>query len=119
MQKQSLTPLRSLTREDVTRLIEFDYWGLRWLMVQRTRDPQIASDILNEAGRSAWEKKCCEGKLDHPAEIGGHILQVAGNLLRQHQRTACRARLAVAAQITADRPQDRGAETKSRLRSAA
>ena len=85
------TELRPPTRADIARLIELEYWGLRRLIVRQTRDTQIASDILNEASRIAWEK-WLDGKLERPAEIAGYIFQVAGNLLRNRRR------------VTAERP---------------
>lgn len=74
-------------RSDVEALISREYAGLRMLLFQRTRDLQVASDLLNEAICTTWEKWQA-GSIADPAQIAGYVFQVALNLLRNHRRAA-------------------------------
>lgn len=74
-----------LQKSDIEALITRDYLGLRLLIFRRTRDIQVASDLLNDAICTAWEKWRA-GQIARPEQIVAYIFQVAMNLLRNHRR---------------------------------
>ena len=76
----------SLTKSDISRLIEKDYVGLRLLITRRAGDPQVAADMLNDALCFAWERWCA-GQIEHPELICGYVFQVAINLLHNRSRS--------------------------------
>ena len=76
----------SLTKSDISRLIEKDYVGLRLLITRRAGDPQVAADSLNEALCFAWERWCA-GQIERPELICGYVFQVAINLLHNRSRS--------------------------------
>jgi RNA polymerase sigma-70 factor, ECF subfamily len=80
------TPAQGVDRTAIENLIARQYPGLRLLLLRRTRDPEVAADILNQAACIAWEKWQA-GLVHRPEEIGGYIFQVAMNLLRNHRRS--------------------------------
>jgi RNA polymerase sigma-70 factor (ECF subfamily) len=73
--------------DPVERLTEVyrDYPGLRAHIIRRVRDPQIAADILQDAAVTTLEKLRA-GKIAEPGRIGGYLLQVALNHLRNYRR---------------------------------
>jgi RNA polymerase sigma-70 factor, ECF subfamily len=75
----------TLTKADVTALIEKNYVGLRLLVARRCRDPHVAADLLNDAVCTTWAKWQA-GKIERPEQIAGYVLQVTMNLLRNHRR---------------------------------
>lgn len=75
------------SQADLERLIVTEYAGLRLLLQRRTRDPDLAADLLNEAICISWEKWRA-GQIAHPAQIAGYVYQVAMNLLRNWRRSA-------------------------------
>lgn len=76
----------SLTKSDISRLIEKDYVGLRLLITRRAGDPQVAADMLNDALCFAWERWCA-GQIERPELICGYVFQVAINLLQNRSRS--------------------------------
>jgi RNA polymerase sigma-70 factor (ECF subfamily) len=62
-----------------------DYPGLRALILQRVRDPDVAADILQDAAVTTLEK-LRSGKIAHPENLGGYLYRVALNHLRNHRR---------------------------------
>jgi RNA polymerase sigma-70 factor, ECF subfamily len=74
-----------LSQAEVAALIERNYTGLRLLVSRRCRDPNVAADLLNEAVLTTWAKWQA-GKIEHPEQIAGYVLQVTMNLLRNHRR---------------------------------
>ena len=74
-------------KSDIDALISREYAGLRLLIFQRTRDIHAASDLLNDAICTTWEK-WQSGKIAHPEQIAGYVFQVAMNLLRNRRRAA-------------------------------
>lgn len=77
------SPLSS--EADLHRLMASEYAGLRLLLARRTRDPELANDLLGDAICLAWEKWRA-GQLAQPQQIAGYVYQVALNLLRNWQR---------------------------------
>jgi RNA polymerase sigma-70 factor (ECF subfamily) len=75
----------TLTRAEVEALIAREYAGLRLLIFRRARDLNVASDLLNDAICTTWEKWLA-GQVAHPEQIAGYVFQVAMNLLRNHRR---------------------------------
>jgi len=75
----------TLSRAEITALIEREYVGLRLLIARRARDLHVAEDLLNEAVCTTWTKWEA-GKIEQPDQIAGYIFQVAMNLLRNHRR---------------------------------
>lgn len=75
----------ALTRAQVEALIAKEYTGLRLLIFRRARDLNVASDLLNDAICTTWEKWLA-GQIAHPEQIAGYVFQVAMNLLRNHRR---------------------------------
>ena len=76
----------SLTKSDISQLIERDYIGLRLLITRRAGDPQVAADLLNEALCFAWERWCA-GQIERPEMICGYVFQVAINRLHNRSRS--------------------------------
>jgi RNA polymerase sigma-70 factor (ECF subfamily) len=74
-----------VTEADIRRMITQEYFGLRLLITRRTRDPEIAADLLNEAICTSWEKWRA-GEIRQPQQIAGYVFQVAMNLLRNLRR---------------------------------
>lgn len=62
-----------------------DFPGLRALILQRVRDPDIAADILQDAAVTTLEK-LRTGAIAHPENLGGYLYRVALNHLRNHRR---------------------------------
>ena len=62
-----------------------DYPGLRALILRRVRDPDVASDILQDAAVTTLEK-LRSGEIAHPENMGGYLYRVALNHLRNHRR---------------------------------
>lgn len=62
-----------------------DYPGLRALILQRVRDPDVAADILQDAAVTTLEK-LRSGEIAHPENLGGYLYRVALNHLRNHRR---------------------------------
>jgi len=62
-----------------------DYPGLRALILQRVRDPEVAADILQDAAVTTLEK-LRSGEIAHPENLGGYLYRVALNHLRNHRR---------------------------------
>lgn len=81
----SLGAAPALTRAQVEALIAKEYTGLRLLIFRRARDLNVASDLLNDAICTTWEKWLA-GQIAHPEQIAGYVFQVAMNLLRNHRR---------------------------------
>jgi RNA polymerase sigma-70 factor (ECF subfamily) len=75
-----------LDKADVEALIKKEYAGLRLLIFRRARDIDVASDLLNEAICTTWQK-WLDGRIERPEQIAGYVFQVAMNLLRNHRRT--------------------------------
>ena len=76
----------TLTEADLRRLITREYYGLRLLIARRTRDHEVAADLLNEAICTSWEKWRA-GEIRQPQLIAGYVFQVALNLLRNLRRS--------------------------------
>jgi RNA polymerase sigma-70 factor (ECF subfamily) len=74
-----------LDKGSIGALIEREYSGLRALLRMRTRDPQLAEDLLNDAIVITLEHSA-DGRITNPDAIGGYVFQVALNLLRNHRR---------------------------------
>jgi RNA polymerase sigma-70 factor (ECF subfamily) len=68
-----------------------DFKGLHTILLRVTRDPQLASDLLNDAIATALEK-IRRGELAQDARLDGYIYRVALNLLRNHRRKEAPAR---------------------------
>ena len=62
-----------------------DFPGLRALILQRVRDPEVAADILQDAAVTTLEK-LRSGAIAHPENLGGYLYRVALNHLRNHRR---------------------------------
>jgi RNA polymerase sigma-70 factor (ECF subfamily) len=62
-----------------------DFPGLRALILRRVRDPEVASDILQDAAVTTLEK-LRSGQIAHPENIGGYLYRVALNHLRNLRR---------------------------------
>ncbi len=62
-----------------------DFPGLRALILQRVRDPEVAADILQDAAVTTLEK-LRTGAIAHPENLGGYLYRVALNHLRNHRR---------------------------------
>jgi RNA polymerase sigma-70 factor (ECF subfamily) len=62
-----------------------DFPGLRALILQRVRDPDLAADILQDATVTTLEK-LRTGAIAHPENLGGYLYRVALNHLRNHRR---------------------------------
>jgi RNA polymerase sigma-70 factor (ECF subfamily) len=62
-----------------------DFPGLRALILQRVRDPDVAADILQDAAVTTLEK-LRTGAIAHPENLGGYLYRVALNHLRNHRR---------------------------------
>jgi RNA polymerase sigma-70 factor, ECF subfamily len=62
-----------------------DYPGLRALILQRVRDPDVAADILQDAAVTTLEK-LRSGAIARPENLGGYLYRVALNHLRNHRR---------------------------------
>lgn len=62
-----------------------DFPGLRALILQRVRDPDVAADILQDATVTTLEK-LRTGAIAHPENLGGYLYRVALNHLRNHRR---------------------------------
>jgi len=75
----------AMERAQVEALIAKEYSGLRLLIFRRARDMNVASDLLNDAICTTWEKWLA-GHVAHPEQIAGYVFQVAMNLLRNHRR---------------------------------
>lgn len=75
-----------LRRADLEQLIAREYAGLRLLLLRRTRDPDLAADLLNDAICTAWQKWQA-GQIQRPELIAGYVYQVAMNLLRNQRRS--------------------------------
>jgi RNA polymerase sigma-70 factor, ECF subfamily len=78
-------PGEGMTKSAIESLILKNYTGLRLLILRRTRDPNVASDLLSEAICITWEKWQAN-QIAHPDQIAGYIFQVAVNLLRNRRR---------------------------------
>jgi RNA polymerase sigma-70 factor (ECF subfamily) len=74
-----------LTRADIERLIAHQYGGLRRLVTQRTGNPDLATDVVQEAIATAWEHYLA-GRISRPEQIVGYVFQVAMNQLRNRRR---------------------------------
>jgi len=74
-----------LNREAVERLLAAEYQGLLALLRRKTRDPQVAADILNDALVTTLANFDA-GRIGDPTHICGYVFQVAMNLLRNHRR---------------------------------
>jgi RNA polymerase sigma-70 factor, ECF subfamily len=81
-----MTRTKNLERSEVEALIASQYPGLRLLILSRTRNPALCSDLLQEAVATTWEKWLA-GKIARPDQIAGYVFQVAINLLRNHRRS--------------------------------
>jgi RNA polymerase sigma-70 factor (ECF subfamily) len=79
-------PARGASRAQIETLISREYAGLRLLIARRTRDPELAADLLNDAICTTWEKWQA-GQIDRPEQIAGYVFQVAMNLLRNQRRS--------------------------------
>ncbi len=79
-------PAEGMTKSTIESLILKNYTGLRLLILRRTRDPNIAADLLSEAICITWEKWQAN-KIERPDQIAGYIFQVAVNLLRNRRRS--------------------------------
>ncbi|MFL6550207.1 MAG: RNA polymerase sigma factor [Povalibacter sp.] len=75
----------TLSPADIERLIAHQYGGLRRLVTQRTGDPDVASDVLQDAIATAWEH-FLSGRVSRPEQIVGYVFQVAMNQLRNRRR---------------------------------
>lgn len=75
-----------ISRSAIEALILKHYTGLRLLIIRRTRDPQVAADLLSEAICITWEKWQAH-EIERPEQIAGYIFKVAVNLLRNLRRT--------------------------------
>jgi RNA polymerase sigma-70 factor, ECF subfamily len=62
-----------------------DFPGLRALILRRVHDPEVASDILQDAAVTTLEK-LRNGEIAHPENVGGYLYRVALNHLRNHRR---------------------------------
>lgn len=85
IETRSADPARGMDRSYLSGLIAKDYVGLRLLLARRTGDYHTASDLLNDAVCTTWEKWCA-GQIQRPEQIAGYIFQVAMNLLRNRRR---------------------------------
>ena len=79
-------PGEGMTKSAIESLILKNYTGLRLLILRRTRDPNVAADLLSEAICITWEKWQAN-QIARPDQIGGYIFQVAVNLLRNRRRS--------------------------------
>lgn len=75
-----------LDKARVEALIAKEYAGLRLLIFRRAGDINVASDLLNDAICTTWEK-WLNGQIERPEQIAGYVFQVAMNLLRNYRRT--------------------------------
>ncbi len=76
----------ALDKAGIEALIAREYAGLRLLIFRRVRDIHVASDLLNDAICTSWEK-WLNGQIERPEQIAGYVFQVAMNLLRNRRRT--------------------------------
>jgi RNA polymerase sigma-70 factor, ECF subfamily len=53
--------------------------------LRRVHDPEVASDILQDAAVTTLEK-LRSGEIAHPENVGGYLYRVALNHLRNHRR---------------------------------
>jgi RNA polymerase sigma-70 factor (ECF subfamily) len=86
---QSSRPPRAgvpLEKARIEAIIAKEYAGLRLLIFRRAGDINVASDLLNDAVCTTWEK-WLNGQIERPEQIAGYVFQVAMNLLRNHRRT--------------------------------
>ena len=74
-----------LSPADIERMIVHQYGGLRRLVTQRAGDPDIATDVLQDAIATAWEHLLA-GRISRPEQIIGYVFQVAMNQLRNRRR---------------------------------
>ncbi len=72
-------------RAQIARLITTKYSGLVSLVYRRTRNRELASDLVNEAIAIALEHAKA-GRLTQPERIGGYVFRVSMNLLRNQSR---------------------------------
>lgn len=66
-------------------LVYRDFPGLRALILRRTRDPEVAADILQEAAVKTLER-LRRGEIVCPENVGGYLYRVALNDLRSYRR---------------------------------
>jgi RNA polymerase sigma-70 factor (ECF subfamily) len=109
---QAAVASATLDRAQVEALIAREYAGLRLLIFRRARDLNVASDLLNEAICTTWEKWLA-GQVAHPEQIAGYVFQVAMNLLRNHRRAMAerpdkRAEVKALDELPMDDPSDAG-----------
>jgi len=74
-----------LDRESVAAQLERQYPGLLSLIKAKTRDEQLARDILNQALVTALEHLAAN-RLSDSSQIAAYVYQVAMNHLRNHWR---------------------------------
>ena len=88
--------------------------GLRYLLRRKTRNTQLAEDLLQETWTIALVK-IRENRLDNPGRLAGYLAGIANNLAIGEQRRVNRQRTAVNSEIVALIPD----ESESPFRQAA
>lgn len=79
--------VRALLADPVVHLSEVfrEYSGLHALILRRTRDPELAADILQDAAVTTLEK-LSRDEIAEPENVGGYLYRVAINHLRNRRR---------------------------------
>ncbi|MDH3926073.1 MAG: sigma-70 family RNA polymerase sigma factor [Xanthomonadales bacterium] len=88
--------------------------GLRYLLRRKTRNTQLAEDLLQETWTIALVK-IRENRLDNPGRLAGYLAGIANNVAIGEQRRVNRQRTAVNSEIVALIPD----ESESPFRQAA
>lgn len=97
-----------------TQMVERYSRGLRYLLRRKTRNTQLAEDLLQETWAIALVKIREKG-LDNPRRLAGYLAGIASNLAIGEQRRVNRQRTAVNSEIVALIPD----ESESPFRQAA
>jgi len=97
-----------------TQMVERYSRGLRYLLRRKTRNTQLAEDLLQETWAIALVKIREKG-LDNPGRLAGYLAGIANNLAIGEQRRVNRQRTAVNSEIVALIPD----ESESPFRQAA
>jgi RNA polymerase sigma-70 factor, ECF subfamily len=75
----------AISQADVQALLGMHYSGLRLLVLRRTRDPQVAADILNGAIAKTLEHLQAN-RIGNPEQVAGWVYRVALNDLNNYRR---------------------------------
>jgi len=78
-----------LDRDALQRLLESRYANLLLLLRRKTRDAQLAADLLNDAVVITLDH-LQRGRIAHHEALAGYVFKVAINLFQNHQRKSSR-----------------------------